>query len=83
MIKHDHRPIIFCPAVHGIASMRGKRTKMVTAIANDVLPAKLLPQIPIARHGKIIYLCSEEAGLCYRRQCRIERRPAHAVAGKV
>src|SRR5262245_7748544 len=43
-------------------------TKMVTAIPNDVLQAKILPQIPIARLGKpeevaglIIYLCSEEA----------------------
>jgi len=43
-------------------------TKMVTAIPNDVLQAKILPQIPISRLGKpeevaglIIYLCSEEA----------------------
>src|SRR5262245_19780380 len=43
-------------------------TKMVTAIAKDVLEGKILPQIPIARLGKpeevaglIIYLCSEEA----------------------
>ena len=43
-------------------------TKMVTAIAKDVLETKILPQIPISRLGKpeevaglIIYLCSEEA----------------------
>jgi acetoacetyl-CoA reductase len=43
-------------------------TKMVTAIAKEVLDGKILPQIPIARLGKpeevaglIIYLCSEEA----------------------
>ena len=43
-------------------------TKMVMAIPNDVLQAKILPQIPISRLGKpeevaglIIYLCSEEA----------------------
>jgi acetoacetyl-CoA reductase len=43
-------------------------TKMVTAIPQDVLDGKILPQIPIGRLGKpeevaglIIYLCSEEA----------------------
>ena len=43
-------------------------TKMVMAIAKEVLETKILPQIPIARLGKpeevaglIIYLCSEEA----------------------
>ena len=43
-------------------------TKMVTAIPQDVLEGKILPQIPVARLGKpdevaglIIYLCSEEA----------------------
>lgn len=43
-------------------------TKMVTAIAKDVLDTRILPQIPIARLGKleevagrIIYLYSEEA----------------------
>jgi acetoacetyl-CoA reductase len=43
-------------------------TKMVTAIDPEVLKAKILPQIPVARLGKpeevsglIIYLCSEEA----------------------
>jgi acetoacetyl-CoA reductase len=43
-------------------------TKMVTAIAPEVLSSKILPQIPVSRLGKpeevaglIIYLCSEEA----------------------
>ena len=43
-------------------------TKMVTAIAPEILESKILPQIPIGRLGKpeevaglIIYLCSEEA----------------------
>ena len=43
-------------------------TKMVTAIPDNVLEGKILPQIPVARLGKpaeiaglIIYLCSEEA----------------------
>jgi acetoacetyl-CoA reductase len=43
-------------------------TKMVTAIPENVLQGKILPQIPVSRLGKpeeiaglIIYLCSEEA----------------------
>jgi acetoacetyl-CoA reductase len=43
-------------------------TKMVTAIPQDVLDSKILPQIPLGRLGKpeeiaglIIYLCSDEA----------------------
>ena len=43
-------------------------TKMVTAIAPEILETKILPQIPINRLGKpqeiaglIIYLCSDEA----------------------
>jgi acetoacetyl-CoA reductase len=43
-------------------------TKMVMAIPKEVLDAKILPQIPLARLGKpeeiaglIIYLCSDEA----------------------
>jgi len=43
-------------------------TKMVTAIAKDVLDTKILPQIPAGRlglpaeiAGLIVYLCSEEA----------------------
>jgi acetoacetyl-CoA reductase len=43
-------------------------TKMVTAIPQEVLDSKILPQIPIGRLGKpeeiaglIIYLCSDEA----------------------
>jgi acetoacetyl-CoA reductase len=43
-------------------------TKMVTAIPQNVLEGKILPQIPVGRLGKpeevaglIIYLCSEEA----------------------
>ena len=43
-------------------------TKMVTAIPQNVLEGKILPQIPVSRLGKpeevaglIIYLCSEEA----------------------
>jgi acetoacetyl-CoA reductase len=43
-------------------------TKMVTAIAPEILETKILPQIPVSRLGKpeevaglIIYLCSEEA----------------------
>ncbi|PCE31628.1 acetoacetyl-CoA reductase [Burkholderia ubonensis] len=44
-------------------------TKMVTAIPQDVLDSKILPQIPAGRLGKpdevaglVAYLCSEEAG---------------------
>jgi acetoacetyl-CoA reductase len=43
-------------------------TKMVTAIPQDILDTKILPQIPLGRLGKpeeiaglIIYLCSDEA----------------------
>jgi acetoacetyl-CoA reductase len=43
-------------------------TKMVTAIPEEVLASKILPQIPVGRLGKpeevaglIIYLCSDEA----------------------
>ena len=43
-------------------------TKMVTAIAPEILATKILPQIPMSRLGKpqeiaglIIYLCSDEA----------------------
>jgi acetoacetyl-CoA reductase len=43
-------------------------TQMVTAIPNEILDSKILPQIPVGRLGKpeevaglIIYLCSEEA----------------------
>jgi acetoacetyl-CoA reductase len=43
-------------------------TKMVTAIPQDVLDSKILPQIPLNRLGRpdevaglIVYLCSEEA----------------------
>jgi acetoacetyl-CoA reductase len=43
-------------------------TKMVTAISQDILNSKILPQIPLGRLGKpdevaglIIYLCSDEA----------------------
>jgi acetoacetyl-CoA reductase len=43
-------------------------TKMVTAIPNDILDTKILPQIPVGRLGQpdevaglIIYLCSNEA----------------------
>ena len=43
-------------------------TKMVTAIPQDILDSKILPQIPVARLGKpeevaglVAYLCSEEA----------------------
>jgi acetoacetyl-CoA reductase len=43
-------------------------TKMVTAIPQDVLDSKILPQLPVARLGKpeevaglVAYLCSEEA----------------------
>jgi acetoacetyl-CoA reductase len=43
-------------------------TKMVTAIPQDILDSKILPQIPLGRLGKreevaglIIYLCSDEA----------------------
>jgi acetoacetyl-CoA reductase len=43
-------------------------TKMVTAIPQEILDSKILPQIPVGRLGKpeevaglIIYLCSEEA----------------------
>ena len=43
-------------------------TKMVTAIPEDILNSKILPQIPVGRLGKpdevaglIIYLCSDEA----------------------
>ena len=43
-------------------------TKMVTAVPEEVLKTKILPQIPLGRLGKpdevaglIIYLCSEEA----------------------
>ena len=43
-------------------------TKMVTAIPQEILDTKILPQIPVSRLGKpeeiaglIIYLCSEEA----------------------
>jgi acetoacetyl-CoA reductase len=43
-------------------------TKMVTAIPQDVLESKILPQLPVARLGKpeevaglVAYLCSEEA----------------------
>ncbi len=43
-------------------------TKMVTAIAPEILSSKILPQIPMNRLGKpqeiaglIIYLCSDEA----------------------
>ena len=43
-------------------------TKMVTAIPQDILDSKILPQIPVGRLGKpeevaglIIYLASEEA----------------------
>ena len=43
-------------------------TKMVTAIAPEILASKILPQIPMDRLGKpqeiaglIIYLCSDEA----------------------
>jgi acetoacetyl-CoA reductase len=43
-------------------------TKMVTAIAKDILDGKILPQIPVNRLGRpdevaglIIYLCSDEA----------------------
>ena len=44
-------------------------TKMVTAIPQDILDSKILPQIPAGRLGKpeevaalVAYLCSEEAG---------------------
>ena len=44
-------------------------TKMVTAIPQDILDTKILPQIPAGRLGKpeevaalVAYLCSEEAG---------------------
>jgi acetoacetyl-CoA reductase len=43
-------------------------TRMVTAIPNEILESKIIPQIPVGRLGKpeevaglIIYLCSEEA----------------------
>jgi acetoacetyl-CoA reductase len=44
-------------------------TKMVTAIAQDILETKILPQIPAGRLGKpeevaslVVYLCSDDAG---------------------
>ncbi|SCU87425.1 hypothetical protein CNECB9_470002 [Cupriavidus necator] len=43
-------------------------TKMVTAVPQEVLDTKIIPQIPVGRLGKpeevaalIAYLCSEEA----------------------
>ncbi|MGU7782748.1 acetoacetyl-CoA reductase [Burkholderia sp. PU8-34] len=44
-------------------------TKMVTAIPQDILDTKILPQIPVGRLGRpdevaalVVYLCSEDAG---------------------
>jgi acetoacetyl-CoA reductase len=44
-------------------------TKMVTAIPQDILDTKILPQIPMGRLGNpsevaslVLFLCSEEAG---------------------
>ena len=44
-------------------------TKMVTALPQDVLDTKIIPQIPVGRLGQpaevaalVLYLCSREAG---------------------
>ena len=44
-------------------------TKMVTAISQEILDTKILPQIPVGRLGKpdevaglVMYLCSDDAG---------------------
>jgi acetoacetyl-CoA reductase len=44
-------------------------TKMVTALSQDVLDTRIIPQIPVGRLGQpaevaalVLYLCSREAG---------------------
>jgi hypothetical protein len=59
---------------------------MVTAIPQEILESKILPQIPVGRLGKPEEVAGPDhllalrgGGVRHRREHRHQRRPAHAV----